>query len=449
MHKRTKVKRCEICEQDYTPYGFDIHQRSVHGKNIPYKCNICDECFTTKDSRRHHKERVHSKRKGITCDLCGIEYSSKTTLNQHQKCIHSSIESHECEVCQKTYSTKKCLVAHYANNHVAKRIQKYNCALCDIDFNSKRKFEYHNSTKHEASKHEASKFECEKCDKTYKLKYLLNSHLKEHKEGRNTKCEICGKFFTGKGFVVHLRTVHTERLFNCNTCNKTFKANNTLERHIQQVHQQKKMFSCNVCDMTFNQKINMNKHIAEIHHQLKAFKCHSCYKTFKRKSHLNYHITDIHTTERVRCEQCNRTLKGGQKSLMRHMIECHTSDRRFKCNTCEMVFKRKAHLDSHTSAKHDDSAKKVPCEKCKKCFATKYDFLKHFKRMHIKKNPLDRTKCEVCDKFFENKDNCARHFKKMHAKEKEKPSEKCQLCTKEFSGKKTLKEHAKKFHPSN
>ena len=223
MHKRTKVKRCEICEQDYTPYGFDTHQRSVHGKNIPFKCNICDECFTTKDSRRHHKEKVHSKRKGITCDLCGIEYSSKATLNQHQKCIHSSIESHECEVCQKTYSTKKCLVAHYANNHVAKRIQKYNCALCDIDFNSKRKFEYHNSTKHEASKHEASKFECEKCDKTYKLKYLLNSHLKEHKEGRNTKCEICGKFFTGKGFVVHLRTVHTERLFNCNTCNKTFK----------------------------------------------------------------------------------------------------------------------------------------------------------------------------------------------------------------------------------
>jgi KRAB domain-containing zinc finger protein len=53
---------------------------------------------------------------------------------------------------------------------------------------------------------------------------------------------------------------HTEeRLYKCDTCEKTFFDASSLQKHMF-THLQKKPFVCNVCGKDFAQKGNLKKH---------------------------------------------------------------------------------------------------------------------------------------------------------------------------------------------
>ena len=73
--------------------------------------------------------------------------------------------------------------------------------------------------------------------------------------------------------------------------------------------------------------------------------CDQCDKQYKRKEHLQQHTTSQHTNQRHTCDQCGKQFKRSQH-LKRHTITEHTNARH-TCNTCEMQFKRIESLKQH------------------------------------------------------------------------------------------------------
>ena len=48
-------------------------------------------------------------------------------------------------------------------------------------------------------------------------------------------------------------------------CEKSFKRNEYLKRHVKNIHAKNKSFACSMCDMKFVRKDKLNQHVKSVH----------------------------------------------------------------------------------------------------------------------------------------------------------------------------------------
>ncbi|KAM6945093.1 uncharacterized protein PEZ65_002784 [Lycodopsis pacificus] len=143
---------------------------------------------------------------------------------------------------------------------------------------------------------------CDTCDKTFKYKSQLQSHLTVHTGERsdscNTlKCDTCEKeFIYPSSLIIHLRTHSGEKPFCCTTCGNRFSHKSALNSHLT-IHTGEKPFSCKICGRAFRLDGNLRVHM-RIHTGEKAFSCNICGKRFSKSLSLNTHKI-IHTGEKA------------------------------------------------------------------------------------------------------------------------------------------------------
>ena len=109
-------------------------------------------------------------------------------------------------------------------------------------------------------------------------------------------------FASKKALKYHSTQAHAKSLKQhiCNKCDKQFKSEITLERHILSLHENSSLHECNICKEKFTRKDSLNRHKGDVH-QLSNFnhnyalntdsikqwvypyKCHSCDQRFKTK----------------------------------------------------------------------------------------------------------------------------------------------------------------------
>ena len=95
---------------------------------------------------------------------------------------------------------------------------------------------------HVESVHEKLRpFTCEKCQKSFGKKCLMNDHIQRvHSEIRPYKCDICDKNFAiQKALDAHKRKLHNTRNI-CNFCGKIVSGKLVLENHINSFHLENK-----------------------------------------------------------------------------------------------------------------------------------------------------------------------------------------------------------------
>lgn len=150
------------------------------------------------------------KRKSYPCPHCDKTFPYPSVLKVHSA-IHAKKKQHKCALCSEAFVYTKDLYAHYGRVHPEETTKReptseapksFPCSMCDKVFGENK-----NLKVHEAMHMREKKYTCEGCDLGFTNMTVLNSHKKQ------AHPELC-------------------RPFVCNICNRNFKQQSALERHV-------------------------------------------------------------------------------------------------------------------------------------------------------------------------------------------------------------------------
>ncbi|XP_041347485.1 zinc finger protein 626-like [Gigantopelta aegis] len=266
---------------------------------------------------------------------------------------------------------------------------------------------------------------CETCGKWYPSRKSLIRHQKYHLEA-SFECETCHKKFHHQWHYTTHKSAHTEA-FLCPTCGIRFKHNTSLQRHVDQVHNNKPQFSCDLCNSGFMTKENLDGHKVKKHNFHKQFLCGGCGAEFTFKKNLKYHEEKVCGKRDTSgfaftCHLCPKAFKS-KKNLKQH-VHGH-NEPTFTCEHCDKVFKWRSSLNQHMRANHNVHAKPG----------------KLVNMFDSREPGLFPHQCRMCKKLFKT-----RKALRKHTTVHNPPTLICQFCKKEFRWKSSFKDHLKLVH---
>ena len=242
-----------------------------------------------------------------------------------------------------------------------------------------------------------------------------------HPDAKSHLCKICNVPCKDEAEVNLHRKLHFFRKgsYRCLKCDKTFRKWKFLEHHIW-MHYDKTPFRCRYCSEYKTSGYCVYVH--ELHHlpeSQKKFKCDLCEVRFWTKGTLTSHIKKTHSDKRYYCNMCPASYKCNTQ-LLHHKMKKHTGEFRFTCDICGAGSASKQHLN-----RHKESHENIRCPVCNKKFALRSSLSLHLKNMHGKN---ERLPCDQCGKMFATSLSLAVHYT-LHTGEKKY---KCTQCDKRF-----------------
>ena len=463
---------CDQCLKTYKHRSHLTVHRKSHISQKPLQCEHCDRTFLVEKNLKLHLQR-HADRskflKTVKCSepTCSKFFESEEIRDGHFKSKHEGIERpYQCSVCSKSYKTRSDLLQHL-NSHSSDPLK---CPQCETTFLYRKNLEVH-LKRHEI---QSKLFKCSdpSCKKLFDTEEDLDAHFKDKHEGvvRPHQCSLCPKRYKTPGLLgEHINTVHSSsKTFKCDKCEKAFASQKQLNSHYKiHSYSNSKAFQCNKCDKAFAVRKSLNSHY-KVHGicsspNSKTFQCQQCEKSFGFQNNLDAHMNahselgEAGGVPAYPCGNCSETYET-ETALEDHRYNVHTEDRRFKCETCNISF-RKAHgLTSHNNRKHSTFV----CNICDKSFSYRSRFEEH-QRVHTGERPFvcdfpdcgltftsaqylkyHKTKhenpitCESCDKVFSCPINLRKHVSMYHRKEYKF---RCEICNQGMYNKSKLKRH--------
>ncbi|KAF6198532.1 hypothetical protein GE061_008280 [Apolygus lucorum] len=162
---------------------------------LPVTCPECSEKFDSLAAWRKHNRRYHRSRLS-KCSFCGRTFPSEYDVRVHER-SHTGERPYRCTFCGRGFARKSILDVH-TTLHTGRR--DYVCSDCGSAFNRKSKLDVHRA------EHTDSHVQCQTCQKTFKCKAYLTTHLKTHeRDSTSVSCADCGRSFTSRrGLRSHL-----------------------------------------------------------------------------------------------------------------------------------------------------------------------------------------------------------------------------------------------------
>lgn len=211
---------------------------------IDYFCQDCDnKQFSSIENYKRHIE-WHKLRKKFNCKICERNFNLISELKLHNKTAHKKktgpIRKVNCTKCPKFYSTSKKLEQHFNLAHGV------NSQL----INEERY--------------------CKICLKRFETVYSYKQHKKLHFDGI---CYFCNHgFISNEAMMIHVKEKHhPNRLYPCVYCSKRKCTKKILARHVRSVHKISNcMYFCGVCN---NSKVGylspnyLQLHITKYHQE--------------------------------------------------------------------------------------------------------------------------------------------------------------------------------------
>ena len=172
-----------------------------------FECDICGKKFTLAASLKSHFQALHENATAQPqeCNQCFRKYKSIHTLKNHQRQAHRNTEEKpKCDICTKTFKLKSNLRSHVKNIH--RQTKPHPCTICEKIFNNQNNLTQHMNGFHKESQ---KMFTCEYCSFTSNAKGRIKAHIK---------------------------SIHEERIHECDTCEKAFKSKDSMEKHKIKLH---------------------------------------------------------------------------------------------------------------------------------------------------------------------------------------------------------------------
>ena len=373
--------KCDICDRSYsTKWNLGIHKREEHKINYQDKDSDNNKFkFSYQSNAKKEKRKIYYK-----CNLCDCQYINIYDLTEHKNSKHnvkamSRLSGHR--------------VSHEMRAEPKKSLM-YSCEWpgCDYKANTQKTVEKHKVCVHLPDSI-SRRFACThpECDKKFKAKKHLISHLETHSTER-VKCEICGKDFkTEPSLMYHIKSQHSKgKIFVCDHNDCEFEANTVskLNYHKEKAHTIPTIVCAfEGCDKLFTNIHFMKEHM-QSHNTELTHKCpiDGCDKAFKYKTRVKVHLREKHTDETYSCDWpgCDYITKS--KASFKGHSDVHKTERDFICEwpECGKGFKNREQLKLHIRRHTNDKRYVCSYTGCQYSTTDSPNLIKHKKQVHEK-----------------------------------------------------------------
>jgi hypothetical protein len=198
-----------------------------------------------------------------------------------------------CDVCCRSFRSKFLLLKHIRNHF---HDDKFKCDVCSKDFSNNKQLIAHQNRFHS----DFLQFTCENCEEIHDDKKSMmkcrDSHglKKKSSTGSFKSCQICGKKMKSNSIYSHIRLVHNkERDKICQICGKALKTSYDLKVHLRQ-HSGERPEICETCGKTFVSYAQLYKHRKVRHMVRDNFECSICQKVLLSRFKLKLHGERFH-----------------------------------------------------------------------------------------------------------------------------------------------------------
>ncbi|XP_066496237.1 zinc finger protein 711 isoform X2 [Tiliqua scincoides] len=116
-HKGKKIHQCRHCDfKTSDPFVLSGHILSVHTKDLPFKCKRCKRGFRQQMELKKHM-KTHSGRKVYQCQYCEYSTTDASGFKRHVISIHTKDYPHRCEYCKKGFRRPSEKNQHIMRHH--------------------------------------------------------------------------------------------------------------------------------------------------------------------------------------------------------------------------------------------------------------------------------------------------------------------------------------------
>ena len=320
-----------LSKKEIFPNFIEINQKAISEALANLKVQFLEEKYKS-------SQLVGKNKYKIGCGLCPYEKNQRSLMMKHLRSHFKNM--FWCITCDKSVSTIK---SHIQVWHSDKPDTVWVCEIC----NKSVKTEY-NLTLHRRS-HET--VYCDQCDFNCEGRKRLQSHVyRKHMDSKESHvCHVCSKTVsTSQQLKSHLQ-IHGEEEFKCEYCDKMFKVEKNMQKHIIMHHKEKK-FICEHCGMSFSVKCHHDKHVLIKHTKDKNFNCNTCEYKGATKYYLQKHM-EIHEEAKHACPLCGKAFR--QPGALKSHTMTHTGERPYACTDCSYRCIQPYDLRKHFLKQHN------------------------------------------------------------------------------------------------
>ncbi|XP_063533764.1 zinc finger protein 287-like isoform X2 [Cydia strobilella] len=255
-------------------------------ENPNQELQVCEECGKSVRNLKDHslQHLPKEERPRVQCKACPKTFATYSGRYNHYKYTHLGLKP-KCDICNKVV---RCLNVHKMQVHNPSALP-YSCVSCERRFVTQSALDVHM-----VAHTKDPKFQCDICQKKFRLKHLVLTHIRKiHENEKNYQCDVCAKTFFEKVLLQrHAKTHSKKRLYKCNECGLALKTKDTLKSHLL-IHRSNKEYPCELCSKRFQKLDYLRCHMVT-HTKEKRFECRFCGVRFGRSHHRSRHESTAH-----------------------------------------------------------------------------------------------------------------------------------------------------------
>lgn len=234
-------------------------------------------------------------------------------------------------------------------------------------------------------------------------------------EKKEAKCD--GKYFEDNEIYDHENEVESSNFVEVLSEPTEFKSQKNIKT-CSKFHEKRK-YHCETCQVSFKTENSLKIHISSGHGSItKNIPCviETCRKMFKDKAALRAHLICHKKHEKDPAFFCDQCGKGFfyKLSFTQH-LKIHSGVRDKECEICGFKAFSTTHLQRHIRARHTKEKNHI-CTFCGRAFSERYNMMSHMKKQHIEKKSSEKSffKCMFCEMEYSEDLKLKVHLEASH-----------------------------------